>query len=124
MTNVGPPNVDTKLAKGNGENGYIIPAVIPSTDTADHTKSAAYTGTAANNTGDLLGGAGVGLTVFATTDCFVVFGSAATITAATTSNGEFIPGGQKIQLPYGAVQTFSAIRSASDGTIYVTEIVT
>lgn len=123
MANVGPPNVPTQLAKGNGENGYIIPAVKPVTDTANHTSDKAYTAAAAWNDGDPLTGNGVGLIVYATTDCFVIFGTAATVTVSTAGKGQFIPGGIPMQLPYAGIQTYSAIRSSADGKIYVTEIV-
>jgi len=111
--------VDTKLARDGF--GAIFPGVPLATDTNNHTKSKAYTATAAWNTGDLLTGEGVGLLVYATTLCHAVFSSATTVTAATTSD-QPIPAGLVVQLPYVGVKTFSAIRSASDGTIYVTEL--
>jgi hypothetical protein len=122
MANAKYPNVDTQLARGNGEFGYIIPGVIPTTDTANHTSTKAYTDTAAWNTSDLLSGNGVGIFVYATTDCFVIFSSAATVTVSTSAKGQFIPGGIPMQLPYAGIQTYSAIRSSTNGTIYVTDI--
>jgi hypothetical protein len=121
MANTEYPNVATHLAKGNGESGYIIPAVIPATDTAGQSTSVAYDA-AAWNDGALLSGLGVGIFVYATTDCHANFGSAATITAATTAQ-IFIPGGVWLQLPYAAIKTVSAIKATAAGTIYVSEIV-
>jgi hypothetical protein len=122
MANTESPNVDTQLARGNGEFGYIIPAVKPDVSTSGSTKKVSYTDTAAWNTGALMNADGVGLIVYATTDCFVIFSVAATLTAVTTGTGMFIPGGVLVQLPYAGIQTFSAIRSAVSGDIYVTEI--
>jgi hypothetical protein len=122
MANTAYPNVASKLVKGNGESGYIIPAVKPITDTANHTSKVSYTGTAGWNTGDLLSGDCVGLLVYATTDCYVIFSSAATVTVSTSAKGQYIPGGSLIQLPYGGIQSFSAIQVSAGGDIYVTEI--
>ena len=113
--------VDTQLIRESG-SGAIAPAIPLTTDTNNHTKKVSYTGTAAWNTGDLLSGEGIGLFVYATTLCHVVFSSAATVTAATNTD-QPIPAGLVIQLPYAGVQSISAIRNASSGDIYVTEIV-
>lgn len=82
------------------------------------TQSAAYTATAARTS------AGVGaqtrvVRLIATTACFIVFGGSAV--DATTSD-VYLAASREEYFIIGAGQYVSAIRSASDGTLYVSEM--
>lgn len=80
-------------------------------------QSVAYTATSAAST------SGVGaytqrVVLFATTDCHVAFDEAPT---ATTSDF-FLPGAVPVMFTIKGGQKVAAIRSASDGTLYVSEV--
>lgn len=93
-------------------NGWRVPAFRPGS-----TQSAAFTSSSAAISNAVGANTRV-VRLVATTDCFVAFGSAPT---ATTS-GLFLPAGVPEYFRVDSGDKVAAIRSTSDGTLYVTEM--
>ena len=82
-------------------------------------QSVAYTGTAARTSSAAAGAYEQRIALCSTTDCHVVFGGSAV--DATTSDF-FLPSYAPVMFVIKPGQYVSAIRSASDGTLYVSRV--
>ena len=58
------------------------------------------------------------VTLYATVDCFLAFGSSPTATSA----GHFVGGGERMYMRMAPGDKVAAIRSGTDGTLYMTEL--